>query len=103
MCVIGQRGGVRRRNGEKKRKSHASQNGKMYTVSVLCNKNFPSDDDNALNVCLMFYAFCRARLLVETGDNFPSDLCASRVSLYTSSSFQERGGVIGEYGSEPNL
>ena len=41
LCIIGKRGGARRSKSRK----HASQNGIMYTVSVLCNKNFPSDDD----------------------------------------------------------
>ena len=45
LCVIGQRGGVRKRKGEKEQESHPNQNGIMHTVSVLCNKHFPSDDD----------------------------------------------------------
>ena len=45
LCVIEERGDVRRRKGEKEQESHPNKNGIMYTVSVLCNKNFPSDDD----------------------------------------------------------
>ena len=47
LCVIGQTGAVKRRiNENEQQKSHASQNGIiLYTVSVPCNKTFPSDDD----------------------------------------------------------
>ena len=42
LCLIG---GVTRRKSEKEQKSHQKPYGIMYTVSVLCNKKFPSDDD----------------------------------------------------------